>query len=251
MPDHYELQWKLIYAMFVANKTAKFANAKVDKMQGLLGWTMPFEAIAKMDDAQLEALLRKVGTGQYARLTRGLRELVNTEIDPYTCDPDELQAIHGIGPKTARFFVMWTRPDEARYAVLDVHVLRWLHEQGHRRIPTQTPNDMRSYKRVEQIFLKEAAKHNMTPRELDLIIWEAGASAANTAPFRRVCVISGYECLAPAAVKTGSGVAEGNGSARATCFACGEPVCTNCSALVYWRGESKRRICANCLESRR
>jgi thermostable 8-oxoguanine DNA glycosylase len=83
----------------------------------------------------------------------------------------EGRKIHGIGPKTSRFFILWTRPHE-RYAALDVHILRWLRGLGHN-APRSTPNG-RKYGELEKIFLSEADKRGLSPGELDAQVWEAG-----------------------------------------------------------------------------
>lgn len=67
---------------------------------------------------------------------------------------------------------------------------------------------------------------------------------------RRVCKISGGDCLAPAGYGiSGGGFAEGDGNCRGTCYHCGEPVCSKCSKKVTVKGE-RRRFCEDCLEER-
>lgn len=50
------------------------------------------------------------------------------------------------------------------YAVVDVHIRRWLAERGY--------NPKAPYQELEDAFLKEAAKLNKDPRDLDLEIWQ-------------------------------------------------------------------------------
>ena len=83
---------------------------------------------------------------------------------------DELVRVKGIGPKTARFFVMHSRKNE-RVATLDVHILKWLREQGVENVPSQTPQNSLNYNRLEKAFLELAEKMGRTPAELDLQIW--------------------------------------------------------------------------------
>lgn len=173
--DLLHLQWKLIYAMVVAGKTAAFANEKIELLRRRLPPGLPFCSIEEHPD--LRGLLKAVGTGNYSKLSRGLRELAASDLDLETCTPADLQKIHGIGPKTARFFILWTR-DEAPYAALDVHVLRWLRGRGYN-APTSTPQSERAYRKLEQAFLTEASGMGLTPRALDLQIWEAAATAPN------------------------------------------------------------------------
>ncbi|MFA5048262.1 MAG: hypothetical protein WC516_04540 [Patescibacteria group bacterium] len=112
--------------------------------------------------------LRETKTGNYNKINKCLRELVCSNINLRTCSVEDLEKIYGIGPKTARFFILWTRPN-AKCAALDVHVLRWLGKQGYK-VPKSTPNG-KQYKELEQAFLDEADKLNMTPSELDKKIW--------------------------------------------------------------------------------
>jgi hypothetical protein len=66
----------------------------------------------------------------------------------------------------------------------------------------------------------------------------------------RTCKESEAACLAPAGYQVGGlGGAVGNPdpkSCRGTCFACGEPVCSNCSTLVQWYRHGRRRACYGC-----
>ena len=64
----------------------------------------------------------------------------------------------------------------------------------------------------------------------------------------RTCSISNGGCLAPAGWRTGLGFAHGDKSTRATCYGCGEPVCTDdaCSKIMRWIDGKRRRICDTC-----
>lgn len=64
----------------------------------------------------------------------------------------------------------------------------------------------------------------------------------NTESKRRVCCVCNEECKAPAAYRAGSGVFEGEGSARCTCRQCGMPVCSACSKRVR-----RIRLCRDCI----
>lgn len=64
---------------------------------------------------------------------------------------------------------------------------------------------------------------------------------------RRTCIVSDGDCTAPAGVGvSGVGWADGDGSARATCWYCGEPVCGQCSRLTRRTHTGRQRICAYC-----
>ena len=172
-----DLEYRLLYAPVVAGKSAGFAEQALDRLlDPVLTFAAaprcsPFEIIRHMIRwRMLRQCLEDARTGSYGRLERCLPALV--ELDPATCTIEDLEAVHGIGPKSARFFVLWTRPAE-RCAALDVHVLRWLRAQGYA-APRSTPSNPKRYADLEAAFLSEADQRGMTARELDAEIWTAG-----------------------------------------------------------------------------
>lgn len=168
--DNEELEARLIYSIIVAGKSAKFAEGVMQRL-GL--WQDPFQIIRSwIEKGLLCEELRAARSGNYGKIAQALREIAVSSIDLRTCTPEQLEKVHGIGPKTSRFFILWTRPNE-RYATLDVHVLRWLRGLGYD-APKATPTGEK-YRKLEQAFLKEADNRNLTPRELDSQIWETGS----------------------------------------------------------------------------
>jgi len=171
--DARELEWHLVYSIVVAGKSATFANGVISRLREVVPpGTHPIRHLAAHPD-----LLREARSGRYAVIERALRGFVEDPPDLRRCGPERLERIPGIGPKTARFFVLWTRP-EARHAVLDRHVLRWLRKLGHE-APENTPATPGVYRRLEEAFLAEARRRGLTPRELDWSIWSAAAKARN------------------------------------------------------------------------
>lgn len=181
--DDSELQLRLIYSVVVAGKSARFAEAVMQRFLelskpgetpldtlrrlreihgvGCSAWsTEPFVSIAK--------LLR---TGNYAKIAMFFADLCDRQLSLATCTLSDLEALRGIGPKTARFFVLWTRPDPPPCAALDTHVLKWMATQGYA-VPRQTPSSRGRYLAIEQSFLSEADSRGVTPRELDFAIWD-------------------------------------------------------------------------------
>ena len=167
-----ECEQRLLYAVLVAGKSAEFAQNALIRFNGLAvniddG---PFVLIKELiDNGLLDVALRAARTGSYTRIGKCVKEIIKNEIDPETCTVEELEAIHGIGPKTARFYVMWTR-DDNNYAALDTHILKWLKYIGHN-VPKSTPTG-KLYATIEKIFLAESEKRNIGARELDGLIWE-------------------------------------------------------------------------------
>ena len=108
--------------------------------------------------------------GQYNRLEKAFGGILQFKGKLKTISVAELESVNGIGSKTARFFVLHSQKD-ARVACLDVHILKWMREQGYI-APKQTPTKKR-YAILEAQFLTEAWKREMTPADLDLIIWKS------------------------------------------------------------------------------
>ena len=171
-----ERQWWLLYSIIVAGKSARFAENALGK------WTdanihnkeEPFNVIENLlKDGELENSFRIARTGNYRKLVKACKDVLRDKPNLKTCSPGELLGICGVGPKTARFFIIWTRPDE-EYAVLDVHVLRWLKEQGIPNVPRSTPN-RKEYARLEKEVLRIAKERGMTASALDQEVWSSRA----------------------------------------------------------------------------
>lgn len=178
-----ELEYRLIYSIIVAGKSAKFATNVVQKL--FEWWPFnPFEAIRLWDSQdRLEKELKAAKTGNYKKLISALKQLAFSGINLRTCSIEDLEKFPGIGPKTSRFFIMWTRPN-VRYAVLDTHILKWLGKRGHK-VPKSTPVGKR-YKEIEDIFLNEADELELSPQELDTAIWKSFSGSTNWSPEREI-----------------------------------------------------------------
>lgn len=186
-----ELQLRLLYAVIVAGKSAKFAEQAMAKLFAGLGDELPFHRIQVwFCNGYLDHRLRMAKVGNYGKVFKAFHQIAFAGLDLRTCSPTQLEAIHGIGPKTARFFIIWTRMD-ARVAALDVHVLRWLRQQGHD-APRQTPQGRR-YAELEAIFLVEADRRGLTPHQLDAMIWSAGSRYDQATSFNMVSDLVGAD----------------------------------------------------------
>jgi hypothetical protein len=169
-PD--ELEYRLLYAMTVAGKSAVFTtNAMHRFFSGRREDESPFDFVRRLDSSgSLLAALQAARTGNYNKLAKGFSEAARANFDLTLCTPETLQKIHGVGQKTARFFLLWTRPDAA-VAALDTHILKFLAFLGYD-TPIATPSSPATYAKLETAFMAEAAARHMTPRELDAIVWD-------------------------------------------------------------------------------
>jgi thermostable 8-oxoguanine DNA glycosylase len=184
-----ELQELLIFCVCVAGKSAATIAPRVDKLFKFLqvhtGGDCPLDYSYALP-LDLWSVLQDLGIGCYRMKATAIKEVAElisyNELNLRTCTVEELEAIHGIGPKTAKAFIMWSRPNE-QHAILDTHILKWMKEQGIENVPKSTPTG-KNYARLEQEFLSRVPD-GMTPAEFDLQIWKGyankqAASQANT-----------------------------------------------------------------------
>jgi thermostable 8-oxoguanine DNA glycosylase len=115
--------------------------------------------------------MKEAHIGQYTRLVRCWRESLSLDLRN---DPVEaFEAIHGVGPKTARMFMMHSRPDQ-RLAAIDTHVLKHLRANGHD-VPSATPSSGKLYRKLEEAFLALADEAGESPADYDLRVWKSYA----------------------------------------------------------------------------
>lgn len=168
-----ELEEHMLFWLLVAGKTASVICQRLDAMLTELGGlppSSPFEAF-KGHNHSLPDYLKRNGIGCFKLKARGVRHLCRFSINLRTCDVDELEMVPGIGPKTARCFIVHSRPD-ARYACLDTHVLKYLRDDLRvTDVPISTPQSRRQYERLEAIFLSEADRLGKSSAALDLEVW--------------------------------------------------------------------------------
>jgi hypothetical protein len=201
-----ELEEFLLFCIMVAGKRADTTSRCLDMF---LAWITPddsytpFQAIRRFrrntDTSNRGALAALggaliafnqlhpgCGIGQMRRMARAFLEAASS-INVQQCTLKDLQKIHGIGPKTARLFILHSRSDH-RLAVLDTHVLKHLRSVAEDRgwdgvwVPNATPSNPRDYADLEKIVLELADEQGMTPAEFDLHIWlkyAKGATHAN------------------------------------------------------------------------
>ncbi len=172
--DRQRLEEWIIFGICVANKPADPTAVKVEKflygLPTIPGNKLPFERVQYLiDKGTLDWRLRLIRFGQYTRIARAMREVVEKVKDPLNTTVAELETVNGIGPKTARMILLYYKPETA-CVPLDTHVLKWLRAQGYD-APIGTPSGKR-YLELEQIFIAEAKKRRMTVKDLDTKVWQ-------------------------------------------------------------------------------
>ncbi len=160
-----ELYW--LFCQVVAGKTARTQAKALERFLLIEDLATPFDCIRSMIAKDtLRSNLESARLGQYKRLTRGFTE--SLALDLRKDDVNRLKEIKGVADKTSRFFLIHSRPNQ-NIAVLDRHVVKYLGTLGYD-VPVGTPSP-KQYPVLEQAFLAEAIKANMTPADFDLMLW--------------------------------------------------------------------------------
>lgn len=167
-----ELQTFWLFCILVAGKNSDTTSRALTKIiNDLAPWDNPFDGIRRIGFEGLQDILRKYKTGQYDRIARAIWN--SLDLDLRACTVDDLVRIHGVGPKTARFFLLHSREfcDEI---VLDTHILRWMREKcGIENVPDNTPQNSNRYAELSQICkdLMEENYPGLSLAKIDLLIW--------------------------------------------------------------------------------
>jgi hypothetical protein len=169
--DHAGLEEVILFWICAAGKNGVTAAKCLDKLLCMWGFSghTPFDIINRIRlESNLAQEMKRCGLGCYNNKSLTFCNLVDAKLNLQICELEELEAIKGIGPKTARCFLIHTRPKQ-RYAGLDTHCLKFLRDQGHK-VPKSTPVG-KKYRELELLFLEYVDKANMSVSEFDLKIW--------------------------------------------------------------------------------
>lgn len=141
-----ELEEFLLFCILVAGKNS---NVQAKKLEQFLNYSArrmyPFAILRYLllNDGSLLSWMGMCRLGQYTRLLKCFTQLVSLQGKLDTCTVSDLEAIHGLGRKTSRFFLMHSRPNQ-NFGVLDTHVLKWLNAHGVS-APKSTPSSDKQY----------------------------------------------------------------------------------------------------------
>ena len=164
-----ELQEFFIFALFCAGKNSDYASECLDRILSQKTETSLFEWFKTLEENEIRDVLVEARIGQYNRLTKAIMQAANLDLNK--CSLEDLTDIYGVGPKTARFFLLHTRKNYT-CAVLDTHILKFLRD-NQVDAPKNTPTNLTKYKNLEQQFIDIATKKfpSMTLADIDLNLW--------------------------------------------------------------------------------
>jgi hypothetical protein len=146
-----------LFGLFVAGKNSDTAAKKLDAFLG------EREDIPQwLESIDLYPELQKHKVGQYTRLTASINSSLSLDLR----DCSLLDMMGCTGPKTARFFLLHSRPDQ-RLAVVDTHLFKWANENG----AGLEPKDRYEYKERKVLELKDKLYPDLSYADFDLRVW--------------------------------------------------------------------------------
>jgi hypothetical protein len=177
-----QLEEFLLFCIVVAGKNA---DQQARKLEEFLQGHEPFAFIRSLGaKGIIEERLERVKLGKYRLLGESFRRIACAGLDLRSCPWEALTQFPGIGMKTAKFFVLHSRPCEM-HGVLDTHVLAWMRERlasaGVRRtdVPRHSPQDRATYFFWETVYfglvLARAGRAGGEPinwAQVDLDLWK-------------------------------------------------------------------------------
>lgn len=168
-----ELEEVILWWVCAAGKNGVRAAQSLESFLSEWRWTAnsPF-GIVKYCSTKLKSLpelMRSHGIGCYNLKAKTFVALANSGLDLRICSVEDLEKIPGIGPKTARCFIIHSRPNQ-QYAGLDTHCKQFLRDLGYS-VPQVLTK--KKYKELELVFLSLCRKVKLTVSELDLRIWNS------------------------------------------------------------------------------
>jgi thermostable 8-oxoguanine DNA glycosylase len=174
-----ELQLALLFWICAAGKKASTAARNLDRLlshgREKFGSEEPFEIVRRFGN-DLSDELKSHGIGCYNNKSKSMLDLTARGLDLKTCSVSDLELVRGIGPKTARCFLLHTRRG-VRFAGLDTHLLKFMRTLGYN-APKTTPIG-KSYLRLEDEFLKLVDMSGMSVSKVDLLVWNYYSSGTD------------------------------------------------------------------------
>jgi len=164
--DQHQLEEVVLFWVCAAGKNGVTAARSLNNFLSRILNSSPFEVIRRTEN--LAQTMKNAGIGCYNNKAKTFASLANSGLNLKTCTVDDLENISGIGPKTARCFLIHSRPNQ-NLAGLDTHILSFMRDCGIN-TPKSTPT-ARKYKVLEKIFLQIVKMSKKSAADLDLLIW--------------------------------------------------------------------------------
>jgi thermostable 8-oxoguanine DNA glycosylase len=142
----------------------------------------PFERItAMLEENSLDTHLRRSHIGKYNLLQKCYTTAVlDPSLELRYVTPEHLEKYCGYGMKSSRFLILHSQRN-AKVAVIDTHILKYLREMNVDKVPNTIPTG-KDYLRLEGILLTEADRLGLTMSDFDLQIWSWYASGNSGKP---------------------------------------------------------------------
>lgn len=164
-----DLQEFLLFCVCVAGKSSAQQAKKLELFLSNHVELTPFQMLRMYGYHGTMENLQQVRMGQYNRITKAFQFASLTDMDLTACTVGDLEKIHGIGMKTARFFLTHSRPNQ-EYAILDTHVLKHLRSLGIN-APKATPTNPKKYYELERQLLGIIKASGKSYADYDLEVW--------------------------------------------------------------------------------
>ena len=196
-----ELEIFWLFCLATAGKNADNAARAVAKIVRAIRpeYNSPFEQFA-YEPHTVHNILVTSAVGQYTRMEYAIQDTtgllfsaaqvmmdgfgaVGTSVKRvahlYELSVEQLEEIRGVGPKTARLFVLHSRRD-AKCVPLDTHILAWLRQMGVR-APSSTPHNQKTYKALETtaIGFMNSYFPELSLADADLLVWQIMSGRIN------------------------------------------------------------------------
>lgn len=166
-----ELELVLLFWITAAGKNAKTSARCLQKLMLELEKDnlSPF-SLVRQNTQNLSDLMKSCGIGCYRNKAKTFSILTKAELDLKFCSLEHLEGIWGLGRKTARCFLIHSRPNQ-RYTGLDTHCLKYLRDRGID-APKSTPSSNKKYRELELKFLEFSDQSGLSSADFDLLVWQ-------------------------------------------------------------------------------
>ena len=171
-----EMFW--LFCISVAGKNSDTTSKLLSLMFYSKQDNSPFDFLRELGQTGIHDMLVVHRSGQYRRISKAFTQ--SLDLNLRTCTLSDLMSIYGVGPKTARFFLLHSRED-CQHAVLDTHILKWMKDHGINHAPDTTPQNKQTYIKYENMFylLVQHYFPGLSLAQADLLIWTQQSGRLN------------------------------------------------------------------------